>query len=201
MSYLPDYYYYQVWNHRTPADAVARLSLAQNVFASDKQRKWFFAGGPGKMAADKATGGGKGGGTAAKKESTLPGFLGELSDSKRERLFATMRSLGETADRERQQAKRLSPPQGTIGLGSADMDHTFKAEALEGMLRQVRKGKTPAEAETIVKEDLKRLVQSWNERGSKGRATVSSGHELRRWENHGAGHVERARQLLEQSVK
>lgn len=68
MSFLPDYFEYLVRERgESQGTASERLSLAQNVgFASDKQRKWWFA----HLAADKGSSGGSGGAKPAKSDVT-----------------------------------------------------------------------------------------------------------------------------------
>jgi len=100
-----------------------------------------------------------------------------------EKKFEAMRMIGACIDRERANEKKLAPPNGTIGVGSADFDHTLRAEAGEAFLRSLRKGSTAEVAQEDSKQAALKLIQWWNKTGCRTRAFMTSRVELHRSED------------------
>ncbi len=109
-------------------------------------------------------------------------WLKSLSDDQRERVFVVMRSLEDTVESAHNKMLKLRPPQGTIGVGSADFDPALKFESLSAFLRALNKGTQPDTALAEAKQLAREMIKNWNERGVKGRAGIVGKFEMRRWE-------------------
>lgn len=94
--------------------------------------------------------------------------------------LAIMRVVGDAAYADLESAKRLAPPHGAIGVGSADFDYTLRAEVQLEYLRAVRLGKTFGEALDAAKLLGREMVEKWNARGSKARVSITGNYELHR---------------------
>jgi hypothetical protein len=67
-------------------------------------------------------------------------------------------------------------------------------------LRSLRAGKTPEEAHAEAKQAGTHAVQNWNEKTSKGRVSVNSPHELKRWEGAGAAAADHVHAMFKSSL-
>lgn len=100
-------------------------------------------------------------------------------------LHAEMRKLHDEIQHHEKAARDMQPKNGAIGIGGADFDHTLKRSVAEGYLFALNKGASPEEAHKAAIEAGRHSVKMWNERGSKGRASINSSHELKRWDKSG----------------
>lgn len=119
----------------------------------------------------------------------------------REEVFSAMRTLDEEVQREYERARELAPRGGAIAVGSADFDHTLKAGIGEEYLRALNKGSTPDEALDAAKALGREMVQKWNTKGSKGRASINRNSELHRWEGAGESIAENIHRRFVQSAE
>lgn len=94
--------------------------------------------------------------------------------------YAAMRKLGERVDLEMERHKKLRPPHGTVGVGSADFDHLLKYNAGSGYLRALRRGDSVESARLEAINDAKETIIWWNTVGCLSRGAMSSRHELHR---------------------
>lgn len=100
--------------------------------------------------------------------------------AKREDVFRIMRQLDDMALHELEQAKKLQPPYGTLGVGGADFDHVLRGSVIAEFLRALRLGQSKQEAYEIAASRGKDFVANWNEKTSKSRVYISTPHELKR---------------------
>lgn len=100
--------------------------------------------------------------------------------AKREDVFTIMRQLDETAHHELEQAKKLHPPYGTLGIGGADFDHVLRGSVIAEFLRALRLGQSKQEAYEYASQCGKDFVANWNDKVSKTRVYISTPHELKR---------------------
>ncbi len=117
-----------------------------------------------------------------------------------EHVFAAMRDLDKSVQHDWKRSRELQPPQGTVGVGSADFDHTLKAITGEAYLSALRKGKTPEEAHGEAKEAGNYAVKQWNEKSSKGRMSINNRAELQRWAGAGESEADTIHRRFTQAV-
>jgi len=87
----------------------------------------------------------------------LPGWMGQLAPELHEPVFAVMRRIDEQAQMHHDEARKLTPPHGTIGVGMADKHAFQQGEARSEFLRVLRRGATPQEAGEAAKT-MARLI-------------------------------------------
>jgi hypothetical protein len=96
-----------------------------------------------------------------------------------------VRLLNDRIEAQWAEARRLTPPPGTLGVGSADFDLTLKATIGEAYLRGLRNTGDPEQALAVAREAGREAVAAWNAKGVQGRVPISSATEMKRWENAG----------------
>lgn len=89
-------------------------------------------------------------------------WLDSLSPDDRERVYAEMRSIGDSADDWYAQHRRLTPNNGDIPVGSAHIHPLIRSESLREFLRCLRTGSTPWEAKDKAKEMGRLIARNWN---------------------------------------
>ena len=92
-----------------------------------------------------------------------------------------LRKWQERADRSHEEYRRLTPPYGTIGVGSADMDAWFEYDCISEFLGAIRKGQSVEEAAKRTTESTHKAISNWNNLGCKSRMAVAGHYEYHRW--------------------
>lgn len=88
-------------------------------------------------------------------------------DAVKENIFSAMRELLSRIDASGERERALRPPQGHISAGAAGFDEFIKSESQAQVLRAVRKGSTPVEAEAIAKQWAREAVEIHNNKRPK----------------------------------
>jgi len=91
-------------------------------------------------------------------------WLNSLSDHARDRVFAWMRTWGETAQNHQATSRELMPQTGRIDIGGAWFDPFLSAEIATQFLSALRRGATPEDAATLAKTHGRECVKKFNER-------------------------------------
>lgn len=99
---------------------------------------------------------------ASSNVSTLPGWLGTLSENQRESVFSLMRDAGNKANALLEEHNRLRPRPGELAAGGAHIDPMVKAYAIEGMHRALNRGATIDEAMAAGKAEARLTVNNFN---------------------------------------
>ncbi len=92
----------------------------------------------------------------------LNGWLGEVAPEHQEPVFAAMRAIDARAQAYHDEARKLTPPQGTIGAGMADKAAFQQGEARSTFLRALNSGSTPEQAGQLAKETARLIADRAN---------------------------------------
>lgn len=92
-----------------------------------------------------------------------------------------LRKWQERADRAYEEYRRLTPPYGMIGVGSADMDAWFEYDCISEFLGDIRKGQSVEEASKRAIESTHKAISNWNNLGCKSRMAAAGHFEYHRW--------------------
>lgn len=117
-------------------------------------------------------------------------WIESLPTQQRDAAFATMRRIGDRADRAHKAERKLIAPQGTLAVGSAAFDPFIIVAGLREFLRAIRRGLTPVEAEAEAKKWVREAIAFHN-------AKRPGDGSWERDEIAGDGYIEKARREME----
>lgn len=124
-------------------------------------------------------------------ETASPHWLNDMTEDRRQLVYAQMRAEGETMTR-----YYNSPTQGGSGLavGAASFDDVMKAEVRRDFLAALRKGMSPSAACDDAKARARGYVAKHNAQRTKD---IS----WQRWEHHGADIADNLARVFNRIVK
>ncbi len=94
----------------------------------------------------------------------MTGYLGTLDEAKRQKVFGVMRRLRDQAMADQTRATELTPPNGTIGVGSEHVRLGLLADARHTFLTALATKMTIAEAIEAGTESGRQWATKWNAR-------------------------------------
>jgi hypothetical protein len=94
----------------------------------------------------------------------LTGWLKELTEETRERVFVLMREVDAAAQKDYQKAQQIEGNGTTIPVGAAHFDYLIEAVVADAFLRAVRRGSDPTAALVEAKADGRLCVSKHNAR-------------------------------------